>query len=139
MIGEDASLVIDLGCIKEINGLYIKNFHNAHKDNRGTQYFSIYVRYNESQDWSYTTTEPNYLDRVYSWTTKTIQFISFNKIAMVRYIKFTVDSYYGSKGGGLSYIAESEWFGGSTYTSKYPHTITSLSLQHVVILLQLVN
>ena len=43
---------------------------------------------------------------------------------MVRYIKFTVDSYYGSKGGGLSYIAESEWFTGSTYTSKYPPSHT---------------
>ena len=48
MTGEDASLVIDLGCIKEINGLYIKNFHNSYMNNRGTEYFSIYVKYNES-------------------------------------------------------------------------------------------
>ena len=119
-------MVIDLGCIKEINGLYIKNFHNAHKDNRGTMYFSIYVRYNEKLDWSYTSTDPSYLDRVYSYSTKKIQFISFKEILMVRYIKVTVDSYYGNKGGGLSYIAESEWFRGSTYTSKYVHLLPDL-------------
>ena len=120
--------MIDLGCIKEINGLYIKNFHNAHKNNRGTMYFSIYVRYSENQDWSYVTTDPNYLDRVYSWSIKNIQFIAFDDIAMVRYIKFTIDSYYGNKGGGLSYLAESEGFAGSTYTCKYPHTDCSSSL-----------
>lgn len=116
--GEAASLVIDLGCIKEINGLYMKNFHNAHKNNRGTQYFSIYVRYNESQTWLHTPTDPSYLDRVYSYYTKKIQFVSFKETQMVRYIKMTIDTYYG-KGGGLSYIAESEWFRGSAYTSKH--------------------
>ena len=111
-------MVIDLGCIKEINGLYIKNFHNSYMNNRGTEYFSIYVKYNESQVWSFTETEPSLLDRAYSYDIKKIQFISFNKVVMVRYIKFTIDSYYGNKGGGLSYLAENEWFPGSTYTSK---------------------
>ena len=85
----------------------------------------IYVRYNESQDWSYISTDPHYLDRVYSYSIKKIQFIAFDDIAMVRYIKFTIDSYYGNKGGGLSYLAENERIAGSTYTSK-----CSLSLQH---------
>ena len=116
--GDEASLVIDLGCIKEINGVYLKNFHNADKNNRGTMDFSIFVKENENRTWSQVTTEPSYLDRVYSYSTKKVQFVSFSHIHLVRYVKITIDSYYGNSGGGLSYFLESEGLAGSSYTSK---------------------
>ena len=122
--GEEASLVIDLGCIKEINGVFLKNFHNAERDNRGTREFSVYVKEKESQTWSRVDTEPTYLDRAYSYAVNMVQFVSFNKILTLRYVKLTVDSYYGSRGGGLSFFSESETMGGSSYTSKH-YTLTT--------------
>ena len=68
MTGEEASLVIDLGCIKEINGVYLKNLHNAHKDNRGNRQSSVFVREKESQAWTRITTEPSDLRHTNSYT-----------------------------------------------------------------------
>ena len=121
--GEDASLVIDLGCIKELNGVYLKNSHNAHKDNRGTSEFSLYVKEEESETWSRVSTEPGYLEPVYSYTVNKVQFISFAEVQMARYVKFTIDSYYG-KGGGLSYFLESEGLAGSSYTSNMTSSLS---------------
>jgi len=125
--GEEASLVIDLGCIKEINGVFLKNFHNAERDNRGTREFSVYIREKENQTCSRVDTEPTYLDRAYSYAVNMVQFVSFNKILTLRYVKLTVDSYYGSRGGGLSFFSESETMGGSSYTSKH-YTLTNTTV-----------
>ena len=36
-IGRMARLVLDLGCFKKINGVYIRNTHSGHRVNRGTE------------------------------------------------------------------------------------------------------
>ena len=40
--GKNARHVLDLGCDKEINGLYIRNTHNSFKHNRGTKGFTLF-------------------------------------------------------------------------------------------------
>merc|ERR1719244_751503 len=41
--GLEAFFIIDLGCVKNISGLILKNTHDYKHNNRGTQNFTIYI------------------------------------------------------------------------------------------------
>ena len=117
--GADAFFVIDLGCVKEVNGVYLRNSHNADYNNRGTRTFSIKTRIKTSDSWTQLSLANNTLDRVYSTALGETKFVAFNSFVPVRYIRFTVLSYYGA-GGGLSYIQENEALRtGSSYPVCY--------------------
>ena len=118
--GEDSFLVIDLGCVKEISGVYLRNTHNGHHDNRGTKSFSLKFRVGSSDPWEKIETSINSLERFYSWRLKKTKWVPFSVKLSLRYLKFIVDDFYGN-GGGLSYIGVHEADNseeGSSYTGN---------------------
>ena len=116
LTGEDSYLLIDLGCVKEISGVYLRNTHNGHRNDRGTKSFSLRFRIKASDPWGSIETSINSLERVYSSRLRKTQWVPFSVKLSLRYLKFVVDSFYGS-GGGLNYIRAHEADGeeGSSY------------------------
>ena len=116
--GEDSFLVIDLGCIKEISGVYLRNTHNGNQNNRGTKSFSLKFRVGLSDPWEKIETTINSLERFYSSGLKKTKWVPFSVNLSLRYLKFIVDDFYGN-GGGLSYIGVHEADAGGE-ASSYP-------------------
>ena len=119
LTGEESYLVIDLGCVREISGVYLRNTHNGHRNDRGTKTFSLRSRMKASDPWGRIETSINSLDRVYSSRLRKTQWVPFSVNLSLRYLKFVVDSFYGN-GGGLNYIRAHEANGeeGSSYPGE---------------------
>jgi hypothetical protein len=49
--GKYAQLVVDLGCMKTVNGFYLRNTHNGRITNRGTKEFTIFTSKNSHDSW----------------------------------------------------------------------------------------
>ena len=124
--GEDSFLVIDLGCIKEISGVYLRNTHNGNFNDRGTKRFSLKFRIETTDPWNNWNTEHGTtLERVYSTSLKKTKWVPFASSLAFRYLKFVVEDFYGN-GGGLSYIGVHEAGGGEA--SSYPGNKLSIEL-----------
>ena len=116
--GDKAYLIIDLGCIKEVSGVYLRNTHNGNYNDGGTATFSIKSKTENHQPWVNVELESNTLERVYSSELKMTKYVAFTIIVPMRYLKFNVESYYGLY-GGLSYIEENEAFNaGESYPGE---------------------
>ena len=102
-----AFITIDLGCIKEINGVYLRNTHNDGDDDRGTERFEIYSGAAQGGPWAVISKNITSLERMQGGEMVETQFVAFTSILATRYLRFVVMSYYGD-GGGLSYIEENE-------------------------------
>ena len=119
MTGEEARVVVDLGCEKMINGVYLRNTHNGYLNDRGTKMFSLFGSMSDEGDW-FTFSEGIMEDSRHQVAEKT-EFFPFNFISAikVRFLMFQVESFYG-EGGGLHYIAENEVDKiGKSYTGRY--------------------
>ena len=101
--GDNAKLVVDLGCVKKVDGLYLRNTHNAQKYNRATNHFTVFSRQNIKQGWRPILEgefpEMNPEEKEMTW------FFPLTRQIEMRYVKFQVESYY-EVAGGLHYLAE---------------------------------
>ena len=61
--------------------------------------------YIQGSNWEKAYTEIDKLPRVYYNELNCTEFVKFTEIKVARYLKFVVESFYGT-GGGLSYIRE---------------------------------
>ena len=114
--GKNARLVLDLGCEKEINGLYIRNTHNSFKHNRGTEGFTLFKANTADGPWE--DLKSGVLKEGKDMEVEITEFFSLDEIISTQFIMFQVDSFYGY-GGGLHYIAENDAAkSGHTYSSK---------------------
>ena len=117
LTGTDSYLEIDLGCVKEISGVYLRNTHNGHRNDRGTKSFALQFRIKTSDPWELIDTSISSLERVYSNQLRKTKWVPFSVKLPLRYLKFFVNEYYGI-GGGLSYIGVHE--AGVEEGSSYP-------------------
>ena len=117
LTGTDSYLEIDLGCVKEISGVYLRNTHNGHRNDRGTKSFALQFRIKTSDPWELIETSISSLERVYSNRLRNTKWVPFSVKLPLRYLKFVVNEFYGN-GGGLSYIGAHE--AGSEEGSSYP-------------------
>ena len=103
----NAFITIDLGCVKEINGVYLRNTHNNGQNDRGTERFELYSGPAQKGPWDVINKNVTSLERMYSNALIETEFVPFNSVLSKRYLKFAVMSFYGD-GGGLSFIEENE-------------------------------
>ena len=117
---------------QELEGVYLRNTHNAGGDNRGTRDFSLYSS-TRAAAWARINTTTSTLEKVssqvscdiYIIISRTIcdiqgarvtQYIPFSGPVVARYLGFVVESFWGL-GGGLSFIQEKEL---GTVGESYP-------------------
>ena len=96
-------ITIDLGCYKELTGIFLRNTHNGDSYNRGTENFSLDVVEGFGQIEHNITS----LERIIENEATPGVFIKFNEIVTVKRFNFSVQSFYGN-GGGLSFISEND-------------------------------
>ena len=100
-----AYFIVDLGCEKTINGFYLRNTHNAERYNRGTGEFTIFSQIIPGDQWKELVNGE--LEEISRTSLELTNFIAIENSSTVRFVKFQVDSFYGS-GGGLQYFAVNE-------------------------------
>ena len=103
---ENVQLVVNLGCPKEINGFYIRNTHNAHKNNRATKKFSIFVSNSSEEFGELPILTGDFKSEKIKPPSKTV-FFPLEKKVTTQFFMFQVDKYLRKAvGGGLHYISE---------------------------------
>ena len=103
--GEEAQVVVDLGCEKMINGVYLRNTHNGDRNDRGTERFSLFGSL--SADGPMFDLGRGVLEDSRSQVAEKTEFFPFILPTKARFLMFQVDSFYG-EGGGLHFLAENE-------------------------------
>ena len=98
-------IVMDLGCIKEVTGVYLENLVS---EERGTKTFQMYF-YEEEEGGNMTQIETNItsLEPYDAQSPNSHVFVEFNSIINTKFLVFQIISFYG-KGGGLSVFEEYE-------------------------------
>ena len=103
--GDDARIIVDLGCEKEIDGFYMRNTHNADKNNRGTKNFTLLNSVTADGPWNILL--HGFLPDANNNVEEITIFFPLDKIISTQFVMFQVDTFYG-KGGGLHFISENE-------------------------------
>ena len=104
-IGKNAQLVVDLGCLKKVNGFFIRNTHNGQQMNRASKKVSIFVS-NYSTEFE----EEAVLTVNFSSIAESkfqTHFYGLEKDITFKYFMVQVDKIFGDS-GGLHYISENE-------------------------------
>ena len=101
--GDNARLVVDLGCLKTVDGFYLRNTHNAYRFNRATQHFTLFSSKKIEVGWK--PILKNIFPEMNPGEIEKTHFFPLAKNVEMRYVRFQVESYYKSA-GGLHYIAE---------------------------------
>ena len=103
--GEQAQLVVDLGCRKEINGFFIRNTHNGHKMNRASKEIIIFVSNSSAEFNEEAVLTINF--RNIEESTYQTNFYGLETNITFQYFMVQVNKFF-KYGGGLHYISENE-------------------------------
>ena len=103
--GEQAQLVVDLGCRKEINGFFIRNAHNGHRMNRASKEISIFVSNSPAEFNEKAVLTINFCNIEESKFQT--HFYGLETNITFQYFMVQVNKFF-KKGGGLHYISENE-------------------------------
>ena len=109
--GDAAMIKIDLGCQKELNGFYVRNFHSGNKWEDGTKKFKITLCDSTASSLNPGSTGCKdrffYLGKISNrWVEKTF-FIPLETAVSVRLVAIRIQSFFGQR-GGLHYFRENE-------------------------------
>eukprot|EP00092_Neocalanus_flemingeri_P056790 GFUD01067371.1.p1 GENE.GFUD01067371.1~~GFUD01067371.1.p1 ORF type:complete len:257 (-),score=47.34 GFUD01067371.1:217-987(-) len=100
--GELSSLFYDIGKTVTVTGFRLTNTHNWKDQNSGTKKFTIFAKKLQAEPWdeikTATLPDPRNVEQ-------NVQEIPLPSSVKARFIRFTVDSYYGQYCGGLQYFA----------------------------------
>ena len=96
-------MVMDLGCIKEVTGVYLENLAS---EGRGTKTFQMYFYDNEGGKMTQIETFINSIE-AYDAKSPSHIFVEFNSTIKAKFLVFQIISFHG-KGGGLSFLEEYE-------------------------------
>ena len=100
--GEDTHIFMAFQCPRTIKGILLKNTHNYINNDRGTQQFTISISDKLDGQWTdiLTATLPD------ARNVSPVPVLNFDleKEVETQYLRFQVDTYYGT-GGGLQYFS----------------------------------
>ena len=102
--GPDQGLVLDLGCLKTIVGIRLKNTKNMQHADRGTKRFRLLASANDSTDGSWEVILEQSLEDSRAQSPPPTLELMFQDSLIVRYIKFEMLEFWGN-GGGLQHFA----------------------------------
>ena len=96
-------MVMDLGCVKEVTGVYLENLVSAE---RGTKTFQMYFYEKEGGNMTKIETIINSIE-AYDAKSPSHVFVEFNSTIKTKFLVFQIISFHG-KGGGLNFLEEYE-------------------------------
>lgn len=100
---KSSKLVVDLGCIKKVTGVELRNTNNGQFRGRATKKYSVEVS-EDKKAWTEVLSDEPLLDSSQKQC-KNIPVLKKSFTPIVgRYVRFTMRDFYGAHGGGLQYF-----------------------------------